>query len=82
MNLFRSEEHVRNWAVYDPAAREGTRPLRDWVRVFSVDYLRKRLEPDYFLKAQDLRAGVFQALAQLGKVGPFWGTSPAGREAR
>lgn len=71
MNLFRSEEHVRNWAVYDPAAREGTRPLRDWVRVFSVDYLRKRLEPDYFLKAQALRAGVFQALAQLGKVGPF-----------
>lgn len=71
MNLFRSEEHVRNWAVYHPAAREGTLPLRDWVRVFSVDYLRKRLEPDYFLKAQDLRAGVFQALAQLGKVGPF-----------
>ena len=82
MNLFRSEEHARHWALYDPAASEGTLPLRDWVRVFSVDYLRKRLEPDYFLKARDLRAEVFQALAQLGRVGPFWGMPPAGREAR
>ena len=78
MNLFRSEEHVRNWALYDPTAREGTLPLRDWVRVFSADYVRKRLEPDYFLKARDLRAGVFETLAQLGKIGPFWGTPPAG----
>lgn len=77
MNLFRSEEHVRNWSGYDPAAREGTLSLRDWVHVFSVDNFRKRLEPDYFLKARDLRPGVFQALAHLGKVGPFWGPPPA-----
>lgn len=76
MNLFRSEEHVRNWSRYDPAAGEGTMPLRAWVHVFSVDYCRTRLEPNYFLKAQDLRSGVFRALAELGKSGPFWGTPP------
>ncbi len=77
MNLFRSEEHARRWSRYDPAAREGTLPLRDWVHVFSVDYCRKRLEPDYFLSAWELRAGLFQALAALGKTGPFWGTPAA-----
>jgi hypothetical protein len=76
MNLFRSEEHVRNWSLYDPAAREGTLSLRDWALVFSVDNFRKRLDPDYFLMARDLRPGVFQALAELGKAGPFWGTPP------
>jgi hypothetical protein len=77
MNLFRSEEHVRNWSLYDAAARDGTLSLRDWPPVFSVDYCRNRLEPDYFLRAWELRPGLFQALAQLGKVGPFWGTPPA-----
>lgn len=76
MNLFRSEEHVRSWSAYDPASREGTLSLRDWVQVCSVDNFRKRAEPDYFFKARDLRPGVFQALARLGKVGPFWGTPP------
>ena len=78
MNLFRSEEHVRSWSLYDPAAREGTLSLQDWVHVFSTGYCRKRLEPDYFLKARDLRPGIPQALAQLGKVGRFWGAPSTG----
>ncbi len=73
MNLFRSEEHVRRWSRYDPASREGTLSLGDWVRVFSVEYCRARLEPDYFLRAWDLRPGLFEALEQLGKTGDFWG---------
>ena len=76
MDLFRSEEHVRNWSSYDPAAREGTMSLGDWAHVFSGDYCRERLAPDYFLRARDLRSGVFRALADLGKTGPFWGTPP------
>lgn len=36
--------------------------------MFSVDYCRKRLEPDYFLKAWELRPGLFRALAELGKT--------------
>ena len=30
MNLFRSEEHVRNWTQYDPDSADGTMPLRDY----------------------------------------------------
>ncbi len=72
MNLFRSEEHARRWFQYDAAAAEGTLPLGDWVRVFSVEYCRARLEPNYFLRAWELRPGLFEALKQLGKTGSFW----------
>jgi hypothetical protein len=73
MNLFRSEEHVRRWSGYNPAAAEGTLPFGDWARVFGVEYYRTRLEPDFFLRGLELRQGLFQALKELGKSGPFWG---------
>ena len=53
--------------------RQFTRSIKDWVQVFSTDHCRKQLEPDYFLKARDLRLGVPQGLAQLGKVGALLG---------
>lgn len=74
LNLFRSEEHVRRWSLLDPAAAEAILPVRNWVRVFSVDYCRARLEPDYFLRAWELRPALFEAIARQGKRGPFWGT--------
>ncbi len=30
MNLFRSEEHVKNWSSYDPISEEAIMPLADW----------------------------------------------------
>ena len=47
MNLFRSEEHIRNWARFDPATAEGIVPLEAVVRVFSGSMFRRRLDPDY-----------------------------------
>ena len=76
MNLFRSEEHVRRWSGYDPTAAEGTLALNDWAYVFSVEFCRRKLEPDFFLRGLELRQGLFQALKELGKSGPFWGIAP------
>lgn len=73
MNLFQSEEHVRRWSGYDPTAAEGTLPLDDWAYVFSVEFCRTKLDPDFFLRGLELRQGLFQALKELGKSGPFWG---------
>lgn len=73
MNLFRSGEHVRRWSGYDPAAAEGTMSLSDWAYVFGVEFCRRKLEPDFFLRGLELRQGLFQALKELGKSGPFWG---------
>jgi hypothetical protein len=47
MNLFRSEEHIRSWARYDPAAKQGILPLENIVKVFSGKFMQKRLDADY-----------------------------------
>jgi len=35
MNLFRSEEHVRNWFGFEAGTEEGMIPLNDLVKLFS-----------------------------------------------
>ncbi len=47
MNLFRSEEHARNWSGYDPAFAENLQPLAYWVERFSADRFRMRGAADY-----------------------------------
>ena len=72
MNLFRSEEHVRRWWAYDPAAADGILPVAQWARVFGGDYYRRKLDPDFFLYGLELRKEIFQILAELHTAGPFW----------
>ena len=48
MNLFRSEEHARNWAQFDPAMEEEyLKPLSYWVERFSGEGMRMRLREDF-----------------------------------
>ena len=71
MNLFRSEEHVLNWALNDPASADGTMPLKDYATLFSGRLFRERLSPDYLLHVQEMVGEWMGALAKLGK-GSFW----------
>jgi hypothetical protein len=72
MNLFRSEEHVRNWSLYDSESADGIMPLRDYATLFGTGLFRQRLEPDYVLLLPQLEVESMAALAKLGKTGPFW----------
>jgi hypothetical protein len=72
MNLFRSEEHIRNWSRFDPAAEQGIVPLADLVRLFSLDMFKKRLEPDYATRSSAYAGEFLSAVAELGKTRPFW----------
>jgi len=72
MNLFRSEEHVRNWSLYDSESADGTMPLADYATLFSAGLLRERLQPDYVLRVTQLMPEWMMTLAKLGKTGPFW----------
>ena len=48
MNLFRSEEHARNWSGFD--ATLETRMLKsvhDWADLFANPFFRERIRPDY-----------------------------------
>ena len=75
MNLFRSEEHVRDWPLFDPASGEGIMPVRSWARLFSQGRMRARLDPDFVLEGAGLHPTRDELLAEMGKSGPYWGTS-------
>ena len=78
MNLFRSEEHIRNWARFDPAAAEGIILLADLVKLFSGDFFQKRLSMDYVSRNRDYLGDFVAALIEIAKTRPFWG--PGGHE--
>jgi hypothetical protein len=72
MNLFQSEEHVRNWARFDPATEEGIIPLPDLVKFFSGPFFRRRLDPDWVSRSPEYRRENVTTLIEIGKTGPFW----------
>ncbi|RJP14318.1 MAG: hypothetical protein C4520_21625 [Candidatus Abyssobacteria bacterium SURF_5] len=72
MNFFRSEEHLRNWKQFDPATEAGIIPVADLVKLFSIDFFRKRMEPDYISRMQEFMPEFFNTLREIGKTGPFW----------
>ena len=72
MNLFRSEEHIRNWAQFDAGTEEGIIPLDGLVKLFSGRYFRKRLDPDWVSHSREYVKDMLATLSELGKTGPFW----------
>lgn len=78
MNLFRSEEHARNWTGYVPGTEQGIIPLQRIVKLFSGNFFRKRREPDYVSKSGQY---VQEFLSALAENGPFWSTGPKARAA-
>ena len=78
MNLFRSEEHMRNWAQFNPDSADASLPLNDEVTLFSTELNKHKLDEDYISQWLPKQAGERASAAQqMGKTGPFWpGTSP------
>ncbi len=72
MNLFRSEEHAKNWAHYDPVSAESIMPLSNWAKVFSGPLMKNRLQPDYLARVKEYASELILSLKQVGKAGPFW----------
>jgi hypothetical protein len=72
MNLFRSEEHVKNWSFYDPVSAESIMSVSDWAKAFSGPLHRNRLQPDYLSRLNEYASELILSLKKLGKEGPFW----------
>ena len=72
MNLFRSEEHAKNWSYYEPESEDAIMPVADWAKIFSVALFRDRLDPRYLSTIGSGRADFMQAFTDLGKTGDFW----------
>jgi len=72
MNLFRSEEHIRNWDRFAPDTEEGIIPLADLVKLFSGSYFRRRLDPDWVSRSRQYAGEMVATMSEIGKTGPFW----------
>ena len=80
MNFFRSEEHVRNWAQFNPDSADASLPLNDEMIWANVEATKHRLDGDFISQwANKQRSQREEVLEGLGKTGPFWalrGTIP------
>jgi hypothetical protein len=56
MNLFRSEEHARNWDGFNPASLDDLRPLTAWIERFSGEVHHSRARSDYMSWQVERRA--------------------------
>jgi len=69
MNLFRSEEHARNWSGFKPDTDDGLIPLDDLVALFSGNYFRRRLDDDWVSRSGGY---AIELGKEFAKRGPFW----------
>ena len=63
MLFFRSEEHLKNWARYDPATEGGISQLEGLLAMFSSSLFKKRMDPDFF---SNTKTYVGELIAELG----------------
>jgi len=61
----RSEEHIRNWGRYDPAAEQGILPLESIVKVFSGKFMQKRLDSNYVSHALEYFGETVSVISKL-----------------
>jgi hypothetical protein len=77
MNLFRSEEDVRRWPLFDPASGEGIIGLADLLVLFGTESRRHLLDGDYLERWADRRwPERREALQSIGKATPYWMPAP------
>ena len=72
MNLFRSEEHVKNWSSYNSISEEAIMPLANWALALSGSMCRDRLGPDILSRRSEYLSELLHTLRELGKEGSFW----------
>jgi hypothetical protein len=48
------------------------------VKLFSGNYFRRRLDPDWFSRSHEYGREWIVTLIEMGKIGPFWKKPKAG----
>ena len=69
MNLFRSEEHVRNWSGFKAGSEEGMNKVSEVAGLFSGNFFAKRLDSDYVSK---MRNYMMELIGGMKEMGSFW----------
>ena len=72
MHFFRSEEHLRNWAGFVPENEGGIISLSDLHEMFSLNVVRRRLDPDYMSRYGEYAKEFGAKLQEIGNKAPYW----------
>ena len=67
MNLFRSEEDVRRWVLFDPYSEDGIRPIVEFAALFGLRVFRERFALDYLQRLPALRQELLAASERFAK---------------
>ena len=76
MNLFRSKDHIRNWAGFEYGTEEGVIPLNDLVTLFSDNYFRRRMDPNWVCRSRENAREMVITFKEIGKTDPLWQLPP------
>lgn len=76
MNLFRSEEHVTGWSLYNAESQEAIMPIRNWAIAVGAGLFSRRLDVDYLDRITEHFDDFFDRLAAFGRTGRFWRLPP------
>jgi len=71
MLFFRSEEHLKKWAQYDPAKQDGISQLEGLLSMFSSNLFKRRMDPDYFSKMRTYFGELIGEIGSNNKIGAF-----------
>ena len=71
MLFFRSEEHLKNWAQYDPSLEGGISQVEGLLMMFSSSIFKRRLDPDYFSNMKSYLGELIGEIGGNDKIGVF-----------
>ena len=72
MLFFRSEEHLKKWAQYDPATEGGISQLEGLLTMFSSSVFKRRMDPDYFSNMKKYVREMIGEIRSNDKIGIFF----------
>jgi hypothetical protein len=72
MNLFRSEEHARNWHGFRKAATAGLLPLETLLKMHEGPRHREMLNGHYISNFQDFTRDYLNRVNVVMNDHPFW----------
>ena len=70
MNLFRSEEHARNWSGFGNPP--GLLSLQDYMTIFGSSVMRERTSDTYITHLKEFGQDTAAVIKQVTHDDPFW----------
>lgn len=75
MNLFRSEEHVKNWSGFKAGTDEAILSVFDLMAIFQTPRHRAKYSGNYVSRAPDYAPRFFDKLKEVTGNSTFWNPS-------